>query len=109
MGDNNQENVPAAPPNINNLSPQDIDIKKIADKTQAESAKKVIDSWLDSIDADITKVLTEHGVNVYQMTILHPGSKMPLMLAHGNLYAVTKLAVSTARTLKKQVDDELGI
>ena len=72
-------------------------------------AKQRLDEWIEKIQKDVSNVLEENGVTTYEICFYHKGTGTPIIAARGTTYGVAKLAVAAARSLKKQVDEELNI
>lgn len=103
-----EETLPTPKTPINDLHPSNIDPRSIIDPEEQKKAKQRLDTWVEDIQKKISDVLEENGVLVYEICFYHKGTGTPIVNARGTTYSVAKLAAAAARSLKKQVDEELA-
>lgn len=94
---------------VNNLNPCDIDPRKILNPELQLLAKERLDKWVENIQEKVYSLLEENGIETYELCFYHKGTGTPILNARGTNYNVAKLAVSAARSLKKQIDEELHV
>ena len=92
-----------------NLKPWDIAITKTSDPKDIEAAKKILDAWLEDMQKDVSELFAKNGITIYQITILHPGTKSPMFMLSGSNYLTARLAVAAARELRGRVAEELSV
>ena len=92
-----------------NLKPWDIALTKDSNPKDIETAKKILDPWLENMQKDISEIFAKNGITIYQITILHPGTKSPMFMLSGSNFLTAKLAVAAARELRGRVAEELSV
>jgi len=110
MQDSIENLTPSSMPQAskNNLKPQEIDFEKITDENEKKAAAIVIREWLQEVQKEVSDILEKHGVHVFQLSIIHEGTKNPLVLWRGGIYGAAQIAKHAASVLKSQVLEELS-
>lgn len=93
----------------NDLPPWQINLPQITNVEDQKEAERKIDIWIEKLQKDIYDLFSKNGIQTYQMSFVHEGSKIPLMLKRGSNYMACKLATESYKVLKNQVDNELSI
>ena len=94
---------------LESLNPCDIDWSQYEDKQRQKQAQKIVDDWLAELQKDVSVLLEKHGIEKYQLSILHNGTRNPMLLIRGGLFDCTKLSVSATNELRGRVAQELAI
>ncbi len=95
-----------ATPITDNLNPWEIDPSKITDKKAQEEAEIVIHKWAETLDKELSALLSKNGINIYEFGFIHRATNSPMHIVKGNLYTVTKLTKVTYSELKSRLDKE---
>jgi hypothetical protein len=106
MSDPIENSAPQA--SKDNLRPPEIDFEKITDENEKKAAAMAIKEWLQEIQKEVSDILEKKGVHVFQLSVLHEGTKNPLVLWKGSIYGAAKIAKHAASALKSQVLEELS-
>jgi TPP-dependent indolepyruvate ferredoxin oxidoreductase alpha subunit len=106
---NGASETPTKVSNFNNLKPWEIDPRKIENVDDRKKAVIVLEEWLDTVQKQVSEVLSKHGVTTFQMSILHPCMKTPFVMGNGNNYTCAKIARAAALVLRDRVMQELQL
>lgn len=90
------------------LHPSQVNWNKISSDEEKKQVDDIIDEWLKNLQKEVSDLLEKHGATTYQLTILHEGTKKPMLMARGSIYEAAKLAVSATRQLRGQIAEELS-
>lgn len=105
----NQEKDQDQQSQIKPLPPWGIDLESCKTDDEIKNGEKAFNSWLETISKEVHEILKKHDVNAYQISFKHPCIQIPIVLAKGHSYTVTKLAAHATMMLKERVDQELKI
>jgi hypothetical protein len=90
------------------LPPWEIDTSVIQDPKEKKEAQAEINKWADQLSEDLHVLLTKNGIEVYELSFLHEGSRKPMLLYRGHEFMVCRLACFARDKLKAQVDEQLS-
>lgn len=89
------------------LPPWEIDTSTIQDPEEKKEAQVEINKWADQLSEDLHVLLAKNGIEVYELSFLHEGSRKPMLLYRGHEFMTCKLACFARDKLKAQVDEQL--
>lgn len=91
------------------LKPWEIVIEKSDEKEILQQKKEAVNQWLKQLQEDVSGLLSKNGITVYQITILHPGTRSPMFILSGNNYVTGKLAKAAYLELRGRVAEEFAV
>jgi hypothetical protein len=91
------------------LHPSQINYKQIKDVKLREEAAKKVEDWYVELEKDVHAVFTKHGISVYGMGLLHPGSGQYMPIHSEPFYEAAKATSAAALFMRRRVLTELKI